>query len=149
MAAHLFQETLSLQETVHGRLKPLSIEHSSWGKELVATLQHIGDPARVLRFQLTCWELYKEVAGSNSPVALDWARGIVREYQAQGKIDDALRFHQEVRMLLDPTTAPYIAWSRQLINMLQQHKQDAEALVATEQVWRHLNPETKGYRACM
>ncbi|KAF2181222.1 hypothetical protein K469DRAFT_692104 [Zopfia rhizophila CBS 207.26] len=140
-------EAVELQENFLKHLSLRSSEHSIWAKQLVATYRSTGDSERILRLQLDCWERYRKGIGPGSEVAMDWARSIVSEYQLRGNDQEAIKFHQRVRSLLDPRTAQYVAWSRQSIRMHQRANQHLEALTVTEEVWRHLQPESKGYRA--
>jgi hypothetical protein len=146
MTAQLFPEAIELQGKVLKRLRARSPEHSPWAKQLVATYRSTGYSDRILPLQLDCWERYRKINGPGSEVALDWARSIVCEYQLNGDDQEAIKFHQRVRTLLQPQTAQYVAWSRQLIRMHQRANQHGEALLVTEEVWRHLQPGSKWYR---
>ena len=147
LAAGLNQESIEIRQKIRQRIDPRSVEHSRWSKELVASYKKLGYEDRITLLHLESWELYKNAAGPEADVTLDWARSIVCRYREQGKNEEALQFWQTVRRSLSPTSTPYIAWSRYMMHMYKRQNQNAEALRVTEEVWRSINPEVTGYRA--
>ncbi|KAF2472710.1 uncharacterized protein BDR25DRAFT_353031 [Lindgomyces ingoldianus] len=142
VAANLAENALRFQEVFLRRLDPRSPEHSLWAQELVIRLRAIKGPEQALQLQRSNWELYQRTLGPNSDITLDWARSVVHEHQCAGDHQKAILFHQPVRNSLDPTTAQYVAWSRQQIQMLKKLDQIEEALLVMGDVWRHLQPDS-------
>jgi hypothetical protein len=143
---NLLQDAIDLQESSLKDINVLSPYHSTWSKELVSKYIMKGDTNYARQLQRDTWELYAK-SGSGSPLALEWARMIVRDYQLQNQHLDALAFHRTVQRNLNPTSAPYIAWSRQYIKMAENSEQSEEVLSVTEEVWRQLDCSSSGYYA--
>jgi len=147
VAADLDEDALRFQEAFLHRLDHRLPEHSLWAKELVISYRAVQGPEQALRLQRSNCELYQTTLGPDSDITLDWARSVVRGYQSVGDHDEAILFHQQIRISLHSTTAHYIAWSRQQIQMLHKLDRVEEALLVMEDVWRHLQPDSAGYRA--